>query len=95
MVRCLLLDVLMSRPRRANRATISDTTLTLRLTREDREVLDCILEHESKLVTEHGFATEPTLASCLRGLIRREAQRLGLEVRHDEEGKASCARRGA
>jgi hypothetical protein len=85
----------MPRPRRENRKTITEATLTLRLTREDREVLDCLVEHQAKVVAEQGFAVEPTVAAYLRGLIRREAQRLGIEARRDSDGNPVCERKSA
>jgi hypothetical protein len=85
----------MPRPRRQDRATITGGTLTLRLTQNDRDVLDCLVEHQAKIVAEQGIAMEPTLAAYLRGLIRREAQRLGIQARRDEAGHAVCERKSA
>jgi hypothetical protein len=83
----------MPRPRRENRSTIAETVLTLRLSRADRESLDCLIEHQAKIATEQGFAMEPTVAAFLRSLIRREAQRLGIEARRDDEGRPQCVHR--
>ena len=85
----------MPRPRRENRSSITEAMLTVRLTREDRDVLDCLVAHEAKAVAEQGFAMELTVAAYLRGLIRREAQRLGIEAVRDEEGQPACVRRSA
>src|SRR5438045_1482357 len=76
----------MGRPRPESRATITDATLTLRLTQGDRDVLQCLVEHQAKLAAEQGFAIEPTVAGFLRSLIRREAHRLGITTTRNDEG---------
>ena len=80
----------MGRPRRETRATITDATLTLRLTQDDRDVLQCLVEHQGKLATEQGFAIEPTVAGFLRSLIRREAHRLGITTSRSDNGLVTC-----
>ncbi len=72
----LHLKVKMVRPARANRERIVDATLTLRLTHQDRELLEQLVELQSAELVEEGLA--PTAASYLRGLIRREAASKGL-----------------
>lgn len=79
----------MGRPRRETRATITDATLTLRLTRDDRDILQCLVERQAKLATEQGFAIEPTVAGFLRSLIRSEGQRLGITASADDEGRVT------
>lgn len=69
--------------------------MTLRLTRDDRDVLDCLVEHQVEIASKQGFALDATVASYLRGLIRREAERLGIEVRRDENGHPACERKSA
>ena len=66
----------MARPARANRERIVDTTLTLRLTHDDRKLLEQLVELRSTELIEEGL--EPSAASYLRGLIRREAALKGL-----------------
>ena len=66
----------MSRPARRDRAAIVDTTLTLRLTHEDRELLQKLVDLRSVELSVEGL--EATAASYVRGLIRREAVAKGL-----------------
>ena len=66
----------MSRPARRDRAAIVDTTLTLRLTHDDRELLQKLVELRSAELSVEGL--EATAASYVRGLIRREAAARGL-----------------
>ena len=68
----------MSRPARRDRAAIVDTTLTLRLTHEDRAVLEKLVAMRSAELSVEGL--EATAASYVRGLIRREAAAKGLVV---------------
>ncbi len=85
----------MSRPRRDDRSTIGDRTLTLRLTAADRDLLRGLVIHQAKIARAQGFVMEPTVAGYLRSLIRREAQAHGIERERDDEGQASCVQRSA
>jgi hypothetical protein len=69
----------MGRPARVNRRSIVDNTLTLRLTRDDRDLLEQLVELRSKELAGDGI--EPTAAGYLRGLIRRDAAAKGLRSR--------------
>jgi hypothetical protein len=66
----------MSRPARRDRAAVVDTTLTLRLTHEDRELLQKLVELRSAQLSDEGL--EVTAASYVRGLIRRDASAKGV-----------------
>jgi hypothetical protein len=66
----------MARPPRSNRQSIVDSTLTLRLTHDDRLLLERLVELRAAELLEEGV--EPSAASYLRGLIRREAASKGL-----------------
>lgn len=66
----------MVRPKREDRSTIQDTTLTLRLSKEDRETLARLVARETAELADRGI--EVTAASYVRGLIRREAKSLDL-----------------
>ena len=67
----------MGRPARANRHSIAETTLTLRLSHNDRRLLDRLVKLRSEELIKDGM--EPTVASFIRGLIRREAESRGLD----------------
>jgi hypothetical protein len=54
---------------------VATETLALRLTEEDRAVLDRLVEAARASVADSG--AELTAAGYVRGLIRREAKRLG------------------
>ena len=69
----------MGRPPRANRRSIVDATLTLRLTQEDRDLLDQLVAVRSKELADDGL--EVSAAGLVRGLIRREAAARGLRPR--------------
>jgi transcriptional regulator with XRE-family HTH domain len=64
----------MARPKKADRASVATETLALRLTEEDRAVLDRLVEAARASVADSG--AELTAAGYVRGLIRREAKRL-------------------
>jgi hypothetical protein len=66
----------MTRPMRQDRQSIVDCTLTLRLTHEDRLLLEKLVELRSAELTNEGVVT--TVAGYVRGLIRREATAKGL-----------------
>ena len=69
----------MGRPTRVNRRTIVDATLTLRLTHDDRDLLDQLVTMRSKELADDGL--EASAAGLVRGLIRREASARGLRPR--------------
>jgi hypothetical protein len=66
----------MARPARRDRAHVVDATLTLRLTSEDRALLDALVGLRNADLAVEGM--EATAASYVRGLIRREAVAKGL-----------------
>ena len=66
----------MARPPLENRRNVVDTTLTLRLTRQDRELLQELVALKSSELVDEGMET--TAASYVRGLIRHEARARGL-----------------
>ena len=66
----------MARPALENRRNVADTTLTLRLTRRDRELLQELVALQAAELMDTG--TEVTAASYVRGLIRHEARAKGL-----------------
>lgn len=66
----------MARPRTQNRRNVVDATLTLRITRQDRELLQELVALEAEELSDKGL--EPTAASYVRGLIRHEARIKGL-----------------
>lgn len=69
----------MARPPIENRRSVVDTTLTLRLTRQDRELLQKLVALRAAEIVETGM--EATAASYVRGLIRHEARLKGLLAR--------------
>lgn len=62
----------MGRPRIADRAAVASATLTLRLTADDRELLDRLVAARSADLD----GADVTAASYVRWLIRREGKRL-------------------
>jgi len=66
----------MARPPFENRRNVVDTTLTLRLTRRDRELLQKLVALRALELVDTGM--EATAASYVRGLIRHEARARGL-----------------
>ena len=66
----------MSRPPKQDRASVATDTLTLRLSPDDRALLDRLIEHRAAELADEGI--EVTAASFVRGLIRREAKARGL-----------------
>ncbi len=56
-----------------------DTTLTLRLTRQDRDLLEQLVQLRSSELSPEGL--EATAAGYVRGLIRREAAAKSLRPR--------------
>ena len=66
----------MARPPLENRRNVVDTTLTLRLTRQDRELLQELVALKAAEFVDTGM--EATAASYVRGLIRHEARAKGL-----------------
>ncbi len=77
----------MARPTRTDRQGIVDATLTLRLTREDRDLLEQLVKLRSLELSQEGL--EATAAGYVRGLIRREATAKGLRPR--TPNPAQCA----
>ena len=68
----------MTRRAREDRNSIVDVTLTLRLTREDRMLLDELVQRRAMQARREGM--EVTAASFVRALIRNEAEAQGLRV---------------
>lgn len=65
----------MARPNE-NRRNVVDTTLTLRLTQHDRELLRDLVALQASEMQDTGM--EATAASYVRGLIRHDARAKGL-----------------
>jgi hypothetical protein len=65
-----------ARPPIENRRNVADATLTLRLTRQDRELLQELVALKAAELVDSGM--EATAASYVRGLIRHEARAKGL-----------------
>ena len=82
----------MARPPIENRRNVVDTTLTLRLTRQDRELLQQLVELQADELADTGMET--TAASYVRGLIRHEARAKGL-LGSDRDKKNGAAEEGA
>lgn len=82
----------MARAPLENRSHIVDTTLTLRLTRQDRELLQELVAMKAAELVDTGM--EATAASYVRGLIRHEARVKGL-VSPSPQKKRSTQREGA
>ena len=72
----------MGRGARAIR-TESNAALTLRLTREDRDLLEQLVSSRAVELSHEGY--QATVVGYLRGLIRREAAAHGIHPR-DEDG---------
>lgn len=68
----------MTRKPREDRSSIVDSTLTLRLTREDRMLLDELVGRRLSQARREGM--EITRASFVRALIRKEAEAQGVRV---------------
>ena len=77
----------MTRKPREGRSSIVDSTLTLRLTREDRMLLNELVGRRSKQARRDGMET--TIASYVRALIRNEAEAQGIRVDPAAECPAS------
>jgi len=54
----------------------ASVTLTIRMTREDRDLLDRLVAHRARELADEGL--DVTATSVVRGLIRREARSHGL-----------------
>ena len=66
----------MARPPKLDRDGVATETLTLRLTRSDRAMLDALVAHAAAELQQAGV--DMTATAYVRGLIRREhAQRFG------------------
>jgi hypothetical protein len=66
----------MARPPKHDRSSVATDTLTLRLSPDDRAMLDRLVAHRAAELADEGI--EVTAASFVRGLIRREAKARGL-----------------
>jgi hypothetical protein len=66
----------MARPPKQDRSSVATDTLTLRLSPDDRAMLDRLVAHRAAELADEGI--EVTAASFVRGLIRREAKANGL-----------------
>ena len=66
----------MTRSTNENGRHVVDATLTLRLTRHDRELLQALVALQAAEMADTGV--EVTAASYVRGLIRHEARTRGL-----------------
>jgi hypothetical protein len=66
----------MARPPKQDRSSVATDTLTLRLSPDDRAMLDRLVAHRATELADEGI--EVTAASFVRGLIRREAKARGL-----------------
>jgi hypothetical protein len=62
---------------------VADATLTLRLTRQDRELLRELVALKAEELVDSGMET--TAASYVRGLIRQEARAKGLLTRGESK----------
>lgn len=82
----------MARPARPDRQSIVDATLTLRLTREDRDLLEQLVKLRSTELSHDGIET--TAAGYVRGLIRREAAAKGLRPRTELPAVSTTNLRG-
>jgi hypothetical protein len=75
----------MARPSVENRHTVAEATLTLRLTRRDRQLLEELVAMKAEELADSGVTT--TVASYVRGLIRREAKVSGLVAPKQKQQK--------
>ncbi|WP_437308035.1 hypothetical protein [Sorangium sp. So ce388] len=66
----------MTRPTQEKGRQVVNATLTLRLTRHDRELLQALVALQAEEMSDTGV--EVTAASYVRGLIRHEARKKGL-----------------
>jgi helix-turn-helix protein len=66
----------MARPPKQDRSSVATDTLTLRLSPDDRALLDRLVAHRAAELADEGI--EVTAASFVRGLIRREGKARGL-----------------
>jgi hypothetical protein len=66
----------MARPPKQDRSSVATDTLTLRLSPDDRALLDRLVAHRATELADEGI--EVTAASFVRGLIRREGKARGL-----------------
>ena len=66
----------MARPTNGTGRNVAEATLTLRLTRHDRELLQALVALQAAEMADTGV--EVTAASYVRGLIRHEARTKGL-----------------
>jgi hypothetical protein len=84
----------MARPPLENRRNVVEMTLTLRLTRQDRELLQELVAVRAAEMADTGM--EVTAASYVRGLIRHEARVKGLLApAHEESADTTKTKRQA
>ena len=83
----------MARPPREERRSVVDATLTLRLTQQDRELLQELVALKAAELVDTGM--EATAASYVRGLIRHEARAKGLLTPAREATRASVGAKGS
>jgi hypothetical protein len=77
----------MARPPLENRRNVADATLTFRLTRQDRELLQELVALKAEELVDSGM--EATAASYVRGLIRHEARTKGLLTPGQQKKRAA------
>jgi hypothetical protein len=82
-----------ARPLREVRRSVVDATLTLRLTQQDRELLQELVALKAAELVDTGM--EATAASYVRGLIRHEARAKGLLTPAPEATRASVGANGS
>jgi hypothetical protein len=82
----------MARPSLENRRDVVSTTLTLRLTPQDRALLQQLVALKDEELIDSG--ANATAASYVRGLIRHEARMKGL-VPSERKGGEVTMRRAA
>lgn len=66
----------MARPARTDRTTVASTTLTIRITEDERRALDALVARRSAEVTDAGG--QISAAGVVRALIRRAAADAGV-----------------
>lgn len=66
----------MARPKNEDRGTVATETLTLRLTLDERRLLDELVKRRAEELADDGATL--TAASYVRALIRKDAKARGL-----------------
>ncbi|HSY25314.1 MAG TPA: hypothetical protein VK841_24480 [Polyangiaceae bacterium] len=80
----------MARPSLENRRDVVSTTLTLRLTPQDRALLQQLVALKDEELIDSG--ANATAASYVRGLIRHEARVKGLVPSERKDGEVTTRR---